>query len=128
MQRAILRHKANKASKIPFGQKAVFYIISVKERTNIKEISQTLQITSGAATQHVEALVQDDLVVRKTDKSDRRGVIITLTKTGKSKAAELRRDQLTRVTGYFEDITDEQLNELIKILNKVNQNIEEERK
>lgn len=121
--RAILRNKLGD-TKIPFGQKAVLFVISTSDTTNIKKIAKTLQITSGAATQHVEALNKDGLVDRSENPEDRRNAIVSLTEKGKQSLAELKKQRLEKAKVYFDEITDEELRVLKQVMTKIKKKVE----
>ncbi|MCA9331089.1 MarR family transcriptional regulator [Candidatus Saccharibacteria bacterium] len=123
VQRAVLRHKENQTHGIPFGQKTVLFTIASREKTNIKEISTVLQITSGAATQHVEALVREGMVSRTVDENDRRTVVITLTEEGQALFRQLQKERLAKVSEFFADVSDEELDVFIEVIQKVKERI-----
>ena len=123
MQRAVLRHKESQNHGIPFGQKAVLFTIASRTKTNIKEISNVLQITSGAATQHVETLVREGMVSRKTDENDRRTVVVTLTSEGQNLFEKLQKERLEKVSDFFTDVSDEELEVFIEVIRKVKERI-----
>lgn len=123
VQRAVLRHKESQTEGLPFGQKAVLAIVAARQQTNIKEISNVLQITSGAATQHVEALVQESLVTRKTDETDRRGVVVALTDEGQKVFTDMQQKRMEKVRAYFAEISDEDLETFVNVIHKVKERI-----
>jgi DNA-binding MarR family transcriptional regulator len=116
-----MQHKSDFLKEgIPFGQKAALFTITVHGATNVKQLASLLHVTSGAATQHVEALVQEGLVERTTDANDRRNVIIVLSAKGKSLMKKLEQNRLTMLEALFSDITDQELTAYVNVMEKVN--------
>jgi len=105
---------------IPFGQKTALFTIALHDAINVKQLANILHITSGAATQQVEALVQESLVERTTDTSDRRNVIIVLSAKGKSLMKKLEQNRLAMLEDLFSDVTDQELAAYIGVMEKVN--------
>ncbi|MDZ4205613.1 MAG: MarR family transcriptional regulator, partial [Patescibacteria group bacterium] len=67
-----------KMPRITPSQWMVLRIISQHNISTVKDISETLNISSSAATQLVDGLVHSRYVVRKVNKTDRRKVTLTL--------------------------------------------------
>lgn len=60
---------------------------------NQRELSEALRCTPRNVTDLVDALAASDLVARRAHPSDRRAVLVTLTRKGRNAAAKLRADQ-----------------------------------
>lgn len=91
----------------------------MRESINVKQLACALHVTSGAATQHIEALSQEGFVVRSQDKDDRRNVIITLTPKGREVSDKLQTDRLERLRILFCDVTDDELEIYDAIMDKI---------
>lgn len=128
LYRGMLHKSDSHQDGIPFGQKAALLSVSLYGTANVKQIAKTLHITSGAATQHVEALVKEGLVQRAVDPHDRRNVIITVSAKGKVLTRQLEQRRLEMMEELFSDITDQELVAYNNIMSKVSQKINQENK
>ncbi len=72
----------SKQNKFSISQMAALFLIRRKGATNVSDIGAELEITSPAASQLLERLVQQGLVVRSEDPGDRRLKQIVLSKQG----------------------------------------------
>jgi len=99
----------------------VLHLIEGHENQNksgikVSELSELLKVTSPTVTQLIKSLKKKGLVERNIDKSDRRVVLITLTKEGE------KIDQTAResFTDFFNDLVDylgvEESNKLNELL------------
>lgn len=123
VNRSILRNKESINGPLPFGQKSVLFAINVEGVSSIKTIANSLQITSGAATQHVEALHSQGLVERETDPTDRRSVNVKLSDSGEKMLNELHQERLKKVHELFSEISDSEISVFNKVLKNVNNKI-----
>jgi len=110
---------AHSAQSIPFGQRSALFMIAKHQTVSVKQLAQGLCISSGAATQHLDALVDAGLVVRGSDPLDRRGVVITLSDEGKLLFAKLLKERLELVAKLFDDVSDKDLELLVGIIEKL---------
>lgn len=104
---------------IPYGQKDALFVIALHDRLNVKQLANFLHITSGAATQHVEALLQEDLVKRQQDPADRRNVIISLSSNGQRLFSKMQKARLAKFEKLFASVTDEELMIYSRVMEKV---------
>ncbi|MBP6005406.1 MarR family transcriptional regulator [Candidatus Saccharibacteria bacterium] len=121
--RSIIRIKSKQTTGLPHAQRALLLTVDSKNKSNIKELSQILDITPAAITQQVEILVEQNLLIREIDSNDRRNVIVSLSKPGLELVKKLQAIRLEKIKGYFANITDQQLDNFVDVLKKVNQNI-----
>ncbi len=126
MYRGILHKSSSQKDDIPFGQKAALFTIAIHKTTNIKQLAHNLHLTSGAATQHVEALVKEGLAERIPDLKDRRNVVILLSAKGKVLIKKLERRRMTIFEELFNDITDQELAAYNRVMEKVSHKIEQQ--
>jgi DNA-binding MarR family transcriptional regulator len=85
----------------------------------IKQLAEVLRVTSGAATQHVDALEKAGLLVREMNPQNRREVIVKITSQGKKVYEELRRAKSKIMNEIFTELSDEELNTLVQLIEKV---------
>lgn len=119
MHRGLIQRGTADRDAIPHGQKAALFIVATHKFVNIKTLATVLHVTPGAATQHIEALVQAGLVVRKEDPTDRRNVTITLSSRGETLRAKFQKNRMSLLHEIFDDISDEEL----KIYHDITQKI-----
>lgn len=125
MSKAMMRDKQSHFSDLPFGQRAALMSISMHERLSIKKLATELQITSGAATQQVDALVKARLVRRAEDGNDRRLVHVTLSKLGQKRLKEIKKAKMKTFRSLFEDVGDDDLADFVRVVKLISQNITE---
>jgi DNA-binding MarR family transcriptional regulator len=119
MHRGMVHRGSSIKDSIPFGQKAALFTIAMHKTINIKSLASLLHVTPGAATQHVEALVQEGLVERNTDTIDRRNVTITLSKKGSKLAQKFRKHRFEMMEKLFSEISDQELQTYLDITKKI---------
>lgn len=105
--------------RLPLAQRVMLFTVSIHGPTNVKHLSNVLHITSGAVTQTVDALVRAGWVDKAVDASDRRGVVIKLSESGKGLMQMLQSDSMKMMNALFEDVTDEELKQLVVIYEKL---------
>jgi DNA-binding MarR family transcriptional regulator len=104
----------------PPQARLLFTIAGKKEEgISVKELAEKTNVTPGAITQFVDALVKKDLVRRDEDSNDRRIVRLTLTGSAKSKIEKLHKDFLATASRSFDVLSDREIRQLIELLAKV---------
>jgi len=112
----------------PFGDyllgaphvRILFSVSKKQDGTSVKELAEKLQVTSGAVTQFVDALVEKGLVRREEDATDRRILRIKLTELAESKFERFKKDYFISVSRVFDKLNDEEISQLIELLEKIN--------
>lgn len=74
--------------------------------TSVKDVAKALSISSSAATQLVDGLVQNNFVVRQVQQGDRRSVSLQLTKNIQSKIEQIKRSKVTKFLLLFKSLSD----------------------
>ncbi|MEA1959797.1 MAG: MarR family transcriptional regulator [Bacillota bacterium] len=74
---------------ITLPQSFVLFDLLKHDGSSIKDIAARVQLDPPAVTNFVDRLVNEDLMLRKEDPSDRRSVKVFLTQNGKDKAKQL---------------------------------------
>jgi DNA-binding MarR family transcriptional regulator len=100
-------------------QLELLFTIHVSQPTTAKDLAQKLQLTAGAISQLVEELVEQGLIERETDASDRRRQVLRASANGDKliKAFDKRRrDIMNRV---IQDLSDEELLTWLKIQKQI---------
>jgi DNA-binding MarR family transcriptional regulator len=112
------KHFSGKKPHITPSQWGVVMLISHKE-TTVKDVAQGLGITSSAATQLVDGLVESKYVVRKTDADDRRRVTLTLSEKTKKKVEAMREKGVERFLQFFKPLNDAEFNTYMRLKKKI---------
>ncbi len=90
----------------------------------VKDLAQKMQMTSSAATQLVDKLVENKYVTRTESAEDRRAVALAPSEKMKEKLKEFKAHAMKKMMILFEALTDEELTEYIalqrKIINRTN--------
>ncbi len=120
-----MRHKlmvgyaAKKETAITPSQGFVLRFVAEHRSSNVKAIAQTLHITSSAATQLVDGLVEKGYLVRKGDPDDRRVVSLLLSDKAKKLFKEFREHGLKKMTLLFNALSDEELAQYAALNKKI---------
>ena len=93
-----------------------------------KALVEELDISPAAVSELVSKLEKDEYVTREVDQSDKRATIIKLTDLGKARAAELADERNERFAKAFTALTDKEKEQLLKLLEKLTADDEEEEK
>ncbi len=104
---------------ITHSQWFVLTMIEHLKKTNIKEIAETLEMSSSAATQLVDVLVQIGLVIRQEDPEDRRSVQLELSPKGEKHIAATKEKRISEMAGIFDPLTDKELEEFVSLHKKI---------
>ncbi len=102
-----------------FGALEVLYHLG---ELNQREIGKKLLKSGGNITLVIDNLVKRELVKKKTDKSDRRAVIVSLTKKGQEFIEGYFPKHLALIMEQFSVLTDEERTELARICKKLGLN------
>lgn len=94
------------------------------EGINIKRIAQTFGISSSAATQLIDSLVKNGYAERKNDVSDRRMLMINLTRKAKNELRRIQKKAESFILPIFEHLSDNELKDYIRINRKITRAID----
>lgn len=89
------------------------------------ELASMLNITSGAATQLTDALLHDKYITRDADLDDRRVTRIALSKEGRRRIHQSRKQKLKELDKVLSPLDDRELHTLAELLSKVSHSIQE---
>ena len=99
---------------------------SYEDGVRQKALVEELDISPAAVSELVSKLEKDEYVTREADQSDKRATLIKLTDLGKARAAELADERNERFSKLFTDLTDKEKDQLLKLLEKLTAEDEEE--
>ena len=84
-----------------------------------KDLTEAMQINASTMSEFIGHLESDGYVERMVDPSDRRAALITLTEKGRVRACELQDARKERLDQLFSPLSEEELKELFRLLNKL---------
>jgi|SRR3989338_295293 len=110
-------------SHITHSQWFVLKMIEHFNKRSIKDIAEAMEMSSSAATQLVDPLVQGGYVIRQEDPEDRRLVQLELSPKGKKHIAATKNKRINEMAEIFDALSDSELKEYLhlqkKLLSKV---------
>jgi len=101
------------------GQVAVLFILNKVGKSPMSELGKCLLVSKPNITFLVDHLVEDGLVKRVPDESDRRVIYIHLTEKGKQFVQRKKEQALAMITDKLSTLGDLDLDDLSKSLDKV---------
>lgn len=108
--------------KYGLGRSHAFLLFSIshfKDGVSVKDLADKCHITSGGATQQIDALVEQGLLERVESKQDRRVVLIQLTKKAKAELKAFKQAQFDEIADAFTELSNEDVAKLIDLLGKI---------
>jgi len=97
----------------------LFAIAKREDGFPVTELAEKTGVTPGAVTQFVDALVEKGLVSRAGDPGDRRVVRLKLTAMARQRYEKLRTDYLESMARVFGVLSNDEIQELIRIFEKI---------
>lgn len=113
------RRTPHSAIGVSEAQGMALHFIANVDGLGIRQIADTMRVTSSAATQFVDSLVRAGLLVRETDPDDRRSVRVSLTDEGRNRLEELQRVKLAGIAQVLSFLSDEELRTFRDLLRKI---------
>ena len=111
--------KSSKFILRPPQVRMLFLIARHNEEVSVKDLAEMLDVTPGAVTQVIDGLVDMELVRREEDIKDRRIIRIKLTELARSKLEEFTKSYLASVSQLFDILSDAEIKEMVRLLDKV---------
>jgi DNA-binding MarR family transcriptional regulator len=124
-----MRHKfmvgytAKKDFVITPSQGFVLRFVAKNSSTNVKAIADSLHITSSAATQLIDGLVDNGYLVRSSDLRDRRIIALALSDRANKFFKEFKEQGMLKMTELFDVLTDQELTQYAGLNQKIISNI-----
>lgn len=121
LRRRMVFHSANKGPmpRVTPSQWGVLMLIEQHGTSGVKEISRALGISSSAATQLIDGLVENGYVVRGMSPQDRRAVTLTLSKQSKHQVGRMRKDALQKFLVIFKALNDKEFEQYVALTKKL---------
>ncbi len=101
------------------AQIGIMFVLLHHKAQGIKELAAQFGISSSAATQLVNSMVEDGLLVRTEDAKDRRSVQINLTAKGKKKLMAAKEARTKMMAAMFEPLSEHELEQFLKLQQKM---------
>lgn len=108
------------------AQSDILYVIDSETRITSTALAKCMKTTTGAVTQIINGLVEAGFVERVSDTNDKRVSFIQFSTEGQQKFDAFRILHLKRVGRLLKYLTDEELETLIRIQQKVLRGNDEE--
>jgi DNA-binding MarR family transcriptional regulator len=86
---------------------------------SLSELSERIRAQNSTVTGIIDRMVRENLVVRERSKEDRRVVYIRLTPKGRKLAQEITVEPMEIFRSALEDLSANEVRDLVKILGKV---------
>lgn len=103
-----------------FGrERALRVIASFEGGVRQKTLTEELKINPSSVSELITKLQNDGYVKRTVDPDDKRATLITLTELGEARAAELQDERSDRLGKAFTNLTDDEKEQLIALLEKL---------
>ncbi len=93
--------------------------VAENKSANVKDIAKTLNITSSAATQLIDGLVDKGYLIRKSSLDDRRAIVLSVSLKAKKLFKECKEQGLQKMIKLFDVLTDNELAEYSKLNKKI---------
>jgi DNA-binding MarR family transcriptional regulator len=106
------------------SQGFVLHFVAKSKGCSVKEIAERLYISSSAATQLIDGLVRNGLLVKNDNPDDGRSSILTLTEKARGQFSRMKEHGLGKMKGLFSVLSDEELEIYLKLNRKIMDNLE----
>ncbi len=109
---------------INFRQLLSLQLIEREQIVSVKQLSESLGITSSAATQMVDVLVKKGYLSREESARDRRLMDVMLTSEGRDLLRVIQQDIRGKQKHLFEQFSDDEIVQFIQLIRKTVETIE----
>jgi DNA-binding MarR family transcriptional regulator len=105
-----------------------FDVLAALERHDqglkMSALSEFLMVSNGNVTGVVSRLIEDGLVTRTVDREDRRSATVRLTRKGRDSFLKMAAANERWMDQMFSDLSDPQIEELMRLLSQVRRSID----
>lgn len=125
IRRALLRQVAEQQSchetrdSVSLAQQMTLLTVAARGALGVKDIAKARMISSSAATQVVNSLVDKGLLVRSEDARDRRATVVSLGPRYEQLVAARTENAATYLTPVFDALTTDELQEYERLNRKL---------
>lgn len=103
--------------RITSSQWVVLLLVEQFDGSTVKDVAKAIAITSSAATQLIDGLVNNGYIEREPHPKDRRAVTLTLSEKMKGRVDKMKKDILQKYLTFFEVLSEKEFDQYI-LLNK----------
>lgn len=96
----------------------------IQEDVTPGDLCRVQHLTSGRVASTLKSLEQKEYIERKTDKSDRRRILIKLTKMGKKMATTIFNRIKEQIKAITDKLNEQEIKEFIRLLKIINGELE----
>lgn len=132
MFRALLKNLSQEWNKesagkynLSFPQFQILYVLKLRGPQKVSELAEALSLTPPAITGLTDKLVADGYVRKERAEDDRRVVNITLLEPGLDMIKKVKRDQKEMIQGFFNMLSEEDIEHLKRIFSLMLSNIDQ---
>ncbi len=104
---------------INFPQLRILFRVRAQPGIDLRTLAEQMGISASAASQQVDKLVDQDLVLRKDDPGDRRRLSLELTERGRQATGEISRASRSYLEAALSSLSHADLAELNRILGHI---------
>ncbi|WP_027702083.1 MarR family winged helix-turn-helix transcriptional regulator [Metaclostridioides mangenotii] len=109
------------------GQQDFFYVVSINEGITQKELSEHLYIGKSTTAKAIKNLVDSGYIRKEKDEKDKRSDRLYLTEKGREISPRIQQGFIEVVNVAMKDLSDEEIETSIKLLNKILNNVYKEK-
>lgn len=117
-------HKVEHRTGYRREQARLLHVISEDEGITQRELAEIMDVRPSSMTAMIAKLEQFGFIMRKQDERDQRVMHIYLTDEGRNIEKETLEPTQALIGQLFENLTDEEISEMIRIIQKLSQNLE----
>jgi len=107
------------------GQPKMLFLLDKEDGLTKKELAERFEVSAPTVTKMVERLEKNGFLTTKKDEKDKRITRVYISDKGRSQLHELRDFRSEAADIYFKDMSDEEIETLNTLLEKVKKNISE---
>lgn len=112
-------HALSKNYCMTMSQSTVLFLLKNDGAMNLSEVAGVLGISKSATTQLVDGLEKQGLVVRESDASDRRALVLKVSPKGLKYMQDIKKKSFEKVFTIFEVLDEDELEQLEQITSKL---------
>lgn len=109
------------------GQQDFFYVVSINEGITQKELCEHLYIGKSTTAKAIKSLVEIGYIKKVKDENDKRSDMLYLTEKGREVAPMIQKSFMEVVNVAIQDLSIDDVDNSIKLLNKILKNVHSEK-
>ena len=117
--------KFEKTTQMSLSRFEVLYQLVQTEEINQSALQKSVNIDNAAITRHLKQLEAEGMVTRRKNPCDNRETFVRLTEEGRQRISGCQSDKASFIHQMFRDFDDKDLQQLAKLLDRIQQNIDE---